>query len=168
MRTWLTRLFWLLVAAYFALVAWSALTLPERVPMHWSGTAGPDEWGSRTAAVIMLTVLGLVIVAIFGTMLVALPRTRSLTWVNVPNKVYWQRPENLPRAMHRVGADLAVIGVLTMAMICAVPVAIVGATRRSDASLPGWAVPVIVAWLALLTGYLVWMVAVRWRVPRDE
>ncbi len=168
MRSWLTKLFWVLAAAYFALVAWSAFALPERVPMHWSGTAGPDQWGSRTAAVIMLTALGLIMVAIFGTVLVAIPRSRSLTWVNLPNKAYWQRPENLPRAVDMVAADLAFIGTLTMAMICAVPVATVAATRRPDESLPGWALAVIVGWLVLLTGYLVWMVAVRWRVPRDE
>ncbi|MDN5765844.1 MAG: DUF1648 domain-containing protein [Humibacillus sp.] len=92
MRSWLTKLFWVLAAAYFALVAWAAFALPERVPMHWSGTAGPAQWGSRTAAVIMLTGLG-----------------------------------------------------------------------RPGASLPGWTLPVIVGWLVLLTGYLVWMVAVRWR-----
>ncbi|OFE16645.1 hypothetical protein BA895_03400 [Humibacillus sp. DSM 29435] len=167
MRNWLTKLFWVLVAVYFALVVWSAFALPDRVPMHWSGAAGPDEWGSRTAAVIMLTGLGLIMVAIFGTLLVAIPRSRSLTWVNLPHKAYWQRPENLPRAVDRVATDLAVIGALTMAMICAVPVAIVAATSRPDASLPGWALAVIIGWLVLLTGYLVWMVAVRWRVPRD-
>ena len=168
MHSRLTKLFWVLVAAYFALVAWSAFALPERVPMHWGGTGGPDQWGSRTAAVIMLTGLGLVMVAIFGTMLVAIPRTRSLTWVNLPNKAYWQRPENLPRALDMVAADLAVIGAVTMALICTVPVATVAATRRPDASLPGWALAVIVGWLVALTGYLVWMVAVRWRVPREE
>ncbi len=168
MHSLLTKLFWALVAAYFALVAWAAFALPERVPMHRSGTAGPDQWGSRTAAVIMLAGLGVIMVAIFGTLLVAIPRGRSLTRVNLPNKAYWQRPENLPRAVDMVVADLGVIGVLTMAMICAVPVTIVAATRRPDASLPGWTLPVIIGWLVVLTGYLVWMVAVRWRVPRDE
>ena len=168
MRTWLTRLFWALTAAYFALVAWSALTLPERVPMHWSGAAGPDQWGSRAETVVLLAGLGLVMVAIFGTLLVAISRSQSLTWVNIPHKAYWQRPENLPRAVHMVAADLAVIGALTMGMICAVPVSIVAATRRPDESLPGWALAVIIGGLVLLTGYLVWMVAVRWRVPRAE
>lgn len=105
MRNRLTKLLWVLVPAYFALVAWAAFTLPERVPMHWTGTAGPDQWGSRTSAVIMLTGLGLIIVAIFGTLLVTLPRSRSLTWVNLPNQAYWQRPENLPRAVDMVAAD---------------------------------------------------------------
>ena len=67
-----------------------------------------------------------------------------------------------------MAADLALIGVLTMAMICTVPVAILAATRRPDASLPGWTLPVIVGWLLLVTGYLVWMVAVRWRVPETS
>ena len=168
MRTWLTTLFWMLAAVYVALVAWSALVLPDRVPLHWSGTAGPDQWGSRTETVVVLAGLGLVMVAIFGTLLVAIPRSRSLTWVNIPNQAYWQRAENLPRAVAMVTADLAVIGVLTMVMICAVPVSIVAATGRPDESLPPWTLPVIIGWAVLLTGYLVWMVAVRWRVPRDE
>ena len=67
-----------------------------------------------------------------------------------------------------VRIDLAIIGALTMAMICAVPVATVAATRRPDGSLPGWTLPVLFGWLALLAGYLVWMVAVRWRVPRER
>ncbi|MDN5789264.1 MAG: DUF1648 domain-containing protein [Micrococcales bacterium] len=167
MRTWLTKLFWALTAAYAAVVAWSALVLPERVPMHWSGTAGPDRWGSRTEAVIMLAALGVIIAAIFGTLLVVIPRSRSLTWVNIPNKDYWQRPEHLARALDMVGTDLAIIGALTMAMICAVPVSTVEAANRPDASLPGWTLPVIIGWLVLVTGYLIWMVAVRWRVPRD-
>lgn len=37
------RRLWVLVAAYFALAAWSALALPQRVPMHWSGTGAPDQ-----------------------------------------------------------------------------------------------------------------------------
>ncbi len=134
MRSWLTKLFWVLVVASFALEAWSAFALPERVPMHWSGTAGPDQWGSHTAVAIMLTGLGLIMVAVFGTLLVAIPRSRSLARVNLPNKASWQRPENLTREVHMVAADLAVI----------------------------------FGWLVLLTGSLLWMVAVRWRVPRDE
>lgn len=160
-----TRLFWLLVAGYLALVAWAATVLPERVPMHWSGSGGPDRWGGRTEAVVMLLLVGILLGGVFGALLHVIPRSRSLTWVNVPNKAYWSQPEHVPRALEMTVVDLGVIGSLTMAFLWAIPVSIVQATERADAALPAWLTPVLVGWLVLVGAYLVWLMTVRWRIP---
>jgi hypothetical protein len=167
MATWLTRLFWTLAAVYLGLVIWAAGVLPERVPAHWSGTDSPDRWGSRAETVVMLVVLGVIMVGMFGLMLVFLPRSRSLTWVNLPNKWYWEQPERLPETRHRIKVDLGVLGCLAVAFSCAVPLTIVDAALSADAALPAWSVWWFVAWLGLFLGYTVWMVAVRYRVPSE-
>ncbi len=159
------RLFWALAILYAGLVAWAAGVLPDRVPAHWGSSGPPDRWASRTEALVMLVVLGLIMVGIFGSLIVLLPRSRSLAWVNIPNKWYWERPENLPRAMRMITGDLAVLGCLSMAFICVVPVSIVQASRTADAALPSWTLPAIVAYLVLIIGYVIWMVAARWHPP---
>lgn len=165
MATWLRRLFWTLAACYAALVVWAARVLPERVPAHWGGTGPPDRWGSRTEAVVMLAVLGVIMVAIFGGLLVLVPRSLSLAWVNLPHKAFWQQPEHLPQAMRMMAVDMGVLGCLALAVSCAVPLAIVAATHSPTAALPGWAMPVFVGYLVLTLGYAAWMVTVRWRPP---
>lgn len=157
----------MLVALYAGLVVWAARVLPERVPAHWSGTGAPDRWGSRTEAIVMLVVLGVVMVGIFGVAIVAIPRARSLTWVNLPNKWYWTRPEHASRTARMLAVDLGVLGCLALVFCCGVPVAIVGATHSPAAALPSWALPGFIAWLVLILGYALWMVVVRWRVPPE-
>lgn len=97
-----------------------------------------------------------------------MPRSRSLSAVNLPHKAYWQRPENRDRAVAMTLDDLGCIGALTMAMLCCVPVSILLASRDPAHRLPGWTLAVIVGYLVLLTGYLIWMGAVRYRPPRDQ
>ncbi len=167
MAAWLTRGFWTLSTVYAALVVWAASVLPDRVPAHWGTSGPPDRWGNRAEAIIMLVVLGVVMVGLFGSLIVFVPRSRSLTWINVPGKWYWQRPENLPRAMQMVAVDMAVIGCLSMAFCCVVPVMIVQASQTPDAALPSWSTAAFIAFIALIIGYSVWMVAGRWRVPPD-
>lgn len=167
MARWLTRLFWALAGLYAALVAWAATVLPERVPAHWSGTEAPDRWGSRTEAIVMLVVLGVVMVGTFGTLISYAPRSLSHTWVNLPFKSFWQRPEHLPQAMRMISVDFGVLGCLAVAFCCAVPVSIVEAAASTDAALPGWTVPVLVGWLVLTLGYTLWMTTVRWRPPPE-
>jgi uncharacterized membrane protein len=167
MATWLARLFWTLATAYAGLVVWAAGVLPERVPMHWSGTGPPDRWGSRTETTVMLVVLGVIMVGTFGLMLVFIPRSRSLAWVNLPNKWYWEQPERLPETFHRIKVDLGVLGCLAVAFSGVVPLTIVEATLSDEAVLPAWSVAAFVGWLALFLGYTIWMVVVRYRVPPE-
>jgi hypothetical protein len=167
MATWLARLFWTLAAVYAGLVVWAAGVLPERVPAHWSGTGPPDRWGRRAETVVMLVVLGVIMVGVFALILVLIPRSRSLAWVNLPSKWYWEQPERLPETLHRIKVDLGVLGCLAVAFSCAVPITIVDATLSPDAALPAWSVWWFAVWLALFLGYTVWMVVVRYRVPPD-
>ena len=167
MAIWLARVFWALAAAYAGLVVWAAGALPERVPAHWSGTGPPDRWGSRTETLVVLVVLGVIMVGVFGLMLIFIPRSGSLTWVNLPNKWYWEQPERLPETLHRIKVDLGVLGCLAVAFSCAVPLTIVDAALSADAALPNWSVTAFFGWLALFVGYTVWMVTGRYRIPPE-
>lgn len=162
----LKALFWTLGLVYAAVLTWAGFVFPERVPMHWSGSGGPDRWGTRTEAIITLVILGLIVMGIFGALIVSVPRSGSLKWINVPGKTYWKRPENLGQAMRKIAVDLSALGCLVMGYICSVPVAIVAAANKPDAALPSWSLVIFIAWLALFAAYGVWMVAFRWRPPR--
>ncbi|EWT06104.1 hypothetical protein N864_24165 [Intrasporangium chromatireducens Q5-1] len=165
MRTGLARLFWGLGVLYAALVVWAALVLPDRVPAHWGSAAPPDRWAGRTETIVMFALLGIVMVGIFAVLLALVSRNSSLTWVNLPNKQFWQRPENLPSARRRLAVDVTVLGCLAVAFSCAVPVSVVLASHTPGGALPSWTAPVLVAWVCLTLGYSIWMSTVRWRVP---
>lgn len=162
----LKKLFFTLGLAYASVLIWAGFALPERVPMHWGGSGGPDRWGTRTEAILTLVIVGVVVIGIFGALIVYVPRSGSLDWINIPGKSYWKRPENLALAMPKIAVDLGVLGCLVMGYICSVPLAIVAAANTPDAALPSWSLVTFIAWLALFAAYGVWMVAFRWRPPR--
>ena len=160
--------FWGLSVLYAVLVVNAAIELPDRVPTHWSGATSPDSWGSRGGTVVMMIGLGVIIIGLFAGLQILIPRNSRFTGINIPNRDYWTAPENISRAREMLRVDLAVLGCLTVAFICALPPSLVSAAAAADHALPGWFFVALGVWLAAILGYTVWMLAVRWRIPTDD
>lgn len=82
------KLFWTLGLAYGAVLTWAGFALPEWVPMHWSGSGGPDRWGTRTEAILTLVIVGLIVGGVFAALIVYVPRSGSMGRINIPGKSY--------------------------------------------------------------------------------
>lgn len=134
---------------WLATVVWLALTLPERVPTHWTSGSVPDGWSSREGALAFSVLLPLV--TIFP--LLWLSRL-ALVWpdgINLPEpaKRWWlDTPERLVRFERLLREDLMLIVASTLLLFAAADVVIGVAAHRPGGMAPGAAFP------AILVGYL--------------
>ncbi len=147
-------------ALYVALLVWSALVLPDRVPSHFDGAGRVDDWSSRTSNLVMWVVLGAVILA--GIPLLArLVAHAGDSSINLPAsyKEYWLTPARREEFTARLQDDTeffsAVTGLL-LAAGCALTTW-VAVTGRDGA--PWW------TFAGGITAYLlftvIWMIQLR-------
>lgn len=144
-------------ALYVALLTWSALVLPDRVPSHFDGAGRVDDWSSRTSMLVMWAVVGLVVLV--GIPLLArLAAIGDGSLVNMPAhyKAYWFDPSRRKEFLARFTDDMEFFSAVT-GLLLSVLLALttwVGATGRDGA--PSW------AFVVLLGGYLA--ITVLWVV----
>lgn len=143
------------VVGWLLSLVWLNLTLPERVPTHWSGGGVPDGWSSRTSAVgfALLLPLATVVPMLWISRLV-------LVWpdgINAPHKEWWlERPRRLIRFERLLREDLMVIVALTLGLFVAISLIIGYAAHQPGGVVPAWWFPVlVVAYLAVLTAVTV-------------
>jgi uncharacterized membrane protein len=126
-------------AAYVVVLAWAALALPERVPMHFDTSGRVDEWSSRTPLLVFWVVIGLVVL-VGVPLLVRAVAAGDGTWVNMPrrSKDYWFAPERRAEFRVRFQDDMEVFTALTGALLVAALAVTtwVGVTGRDGA--PWW------------------------------
>lgn len=139
--------------SWAAVTVWCAVTLPDRVPMHWSGS-GVDRWGGRTEALLFL--LG------FGAASFLLPLLSRLAtaWpdgINVRDKDWWLRtPERLREFERRLRGDLWVVTASMLLTFALVGVVMNVAAHRPNGAVPlAWVVSVALPVL-LAVAYVVW------------
>lgn len=156
---------------YAAATTWAVITLPQApIPTHWSGFGAEpaDGWSSRGGAIAFLVILGLSIATLFAIILVVFARSKTLAGLNVPDKEYWIRPENLPAARRRALTDMGLFSGVMMLYLCTIVVSIVQSSRDPLGRSTGWEPFAFAAWLAATIAWTVWMVRVRWRVPPEQ
>lgn len=124
-----------------AVVVWTvttvivAMTLPDRVPVHWSGST-PDRWSSRIGAMAAFVVGPLVIAAILAVVSSLVVRWPQA--VNVPHKEEWLRtPQRLRTLERRVREDMALFAALAFVFFAFVSVGTAVAARRPGGETPG-------------------------------
>ena len=150
------------VVAYFAAVAYAAVTYPAEIPVHFDVSGVADKFLEKTAAVVVMTSIGVLLVALLSLVGGRLTRG-SLHNVNIPHKAYWTRPENLPTTRLMLRDDLAWIAGCTMSLLTAI---IVVAVSVSDKPFPALGTPGRVALFAFLLavgGRIVHMYTWRYR-----
>ena len=157
------RPFWTAVAAYAAAWLVAALTLPDRVPMHFDLTGEPDRWSGRGAALLTFGLLGVASVVLLGW-LIRRVRRGDLRLVNVPHKQWWlaHRPQELRSLLAH---DLELIATATMGLLTVVLVAVVVGARSEEPALPMWATVAASAYAVGLLGWAAYATVVRYRPP---
>lgn len=137
------------VAVWLVVLVWLVLTLPARVPTHWSSSE-PDDWSSKPVALAFS--VGMML------LLLSLPWLSRLVFlapdlVNAPYREWWT--STVPRVVRferLVREDLMVITGLTMLLLASTEVVIGYAAHQPGGAVPWWIFPVVlVAYLVLLT-----------------
>jgi uncharacterized membrane protein len=90
----------------------SLLFLPENVAIHFGRGGMPDSWASRTFHVVFSTVLMVLLYAGFALSPKLLEGTPA-RYINLPNREYWLREENLPEAIRRMAGLMYSFGIAT-------------------------------------------------------
>lgn len=159
------RAFLLTTVLYAASIVVAAAVLPERVPLHFSGSGEPDRWGSRTEAVLTFGLIGAGLALLLGgsaALMGRLPLRSGI--VNLPHKEWWlATPEREAEARRRLRTDMYGLAAVTMAFLVGV-LGVTVATARSDDPNLGW--PFMVAVGVFVVGVVlgaIWMSVVRYR-----
>lgn len=162
---WSRAAFRAVTPAYVAVLVFLAVTLPDRVPMHFDGAGNADSWGSRTEALVLWTVLGVVILG-GGALLARYATGGDGTWLNLPHKDYWLAPERREAFRRRFESDM--LGFIAWTgLLLIVLMLITGRAADNGGDMPGW-----VFWAAMavyLVGTGVWLgwLLRRYRPPED-
>ncbi|MAY98872.1 DUF1648 domain-containing protein [uncultured Nocardioides sp.] len=150
-------------AAYAGVLLIAAVTLPDRVPIHFGPGGEADRIVGRQEALVTFAVLGLGI-AVLMVGLARWMRRAPLTMVNVPHKDWWTAtPAREARLRARLETDLLGIGALTMVLLVVVQAVTVRAADDPEPSLDPVAVAATVGYVALLLAAVLWIATRRYR-----
>ena len=162
--------FWISVVAGLAttVVAW--FVLPERVPMHFGGSGGVDRWGSRTEDVVTTGAIIGGLALLFWVLTIVVTRApESLLNIPARDKQWWlATPQRRTELNRRIVADLHVIGGATLLLIVGLEVMTMVQAHREHPSLGPWFLIMVAVYLLGVLGYTGYMIAVRYRSPRDR
>jgi hypothetical protein len=148
---------------YAAVVAVLAVTLPDRVPLHFSADLQADRLGSRDQLLLGAVATGLLIAALFGGLARGSHRL-PLDLVNVPHAWHWKRPQHVGELRRRVAADVLTAGTGTLVFLAAI-FALVGRAAVAGTGLSRWTVVLLAAFLIAVLGWCVWLGTRRYRPP---
>ena len=98
------------LAANLILTAISLAVLPDQVAIHFGSGGRPDSWASKEFNATIFIVLEAPLFLLFYYAAV-LPMGVSRKFLNLPNKDYWLREENLALLQRKFGHYMAEFGV---------------------------------------------------------
>ncbi|XVX20510.1 DUF1648 domain-containing protein [Actinomycetota bacterium] len=152
---------------WLAVLVWQWLTLPDRVPTHWSTSSAPDGWASRAGQLwfALLTPLLFVYPMIWLSKL-------CLYWpggINIRHKEWWlETPARLIRFERMVREDMMWFAVLLLLLMTGADISIGIAAHRPGGQMPALSTVLLVA--GSLIGVLAFVIRVshsRYR-PQDS
>ncbi|MEO7130545.1 MAG: DUF1648 domain-containing protein [Dermatophilaceae bacterium] len=160
--------FWLsvLTGLVVTVVAW--FVLPDRVPMHFSGSGQVDQWGTRTEAVVTMGAILGGLALLFWVLIIVIPRIpESLLNLPAPDKEWWlATPGRHAELNRRVVGDLHTLGAATLLLVIVDGVITMSQAHRPHPALGPWFWVIIAVYLVGLLGYTAYMITVRYRAPR--
>lgn len=155
-----TIVFFILYAAYVAMVLTTASQLPERVATHFGFEGRADGWMSRSAYQIFEIALPLVIGLIFtGTS--ALVRFVPAKYVNLPRKDYWLVPERRALTAAMIRSRMTWLACLMTLFFGGLHVLTLEANRVLPAQLPMGGLLMVV--IAFLISLMIWVILLLMR-----
>lgn len=161
--------FWLTVVLGVALTVLAWFVLPERVPLHFGGSGEVDRWGSRAEAVVTTGAMVLGLAVVFQALAVWVPRAPA-SLLNLParDKEWWlATPDRRRQLNQRLEVDLHLLGGATLLLVVAIELLVMSRARQDDPALGPWSWVLLAIYLVAVLGYTGYMVAVRYRTPRD-
>ncbi len=156
-----------LTGAVVTVLAW--FLLPDPVPMHFGGAGKVDRWGSRAEYVATTGALIGGLALLFWILTLAVPRM-SGTMLNIPSRdrQWWlATAERRAELNRRLVNDLNVMGAATIAFIVVIHVFVVVQSQRTQPSLGPLFWAALAVYLIGALGYTGWLIAVRYRTPRN-
>jgi len=157
------RAFWSSCAVYAVVLAVLAATLPGRVPVHFGVDLQVDRTGSRTGLLVVAALAGLLLAALFGGLGRLVGRVR-LDLVNVPHERYWKDPEHEDELRRRMRTDVLALGAASLVLLAG-EFGLIGAAAVAGTGLSAWSPVLLVAFLAGVVGWAVWLSTHRYRPP---
>ena len=162
------KIFWLSVLAGALVTGASWFVLPDRVPLHFGGS-GVDQWGSRAESVGFFASLLAGLALLFWVMVVVVPRVPE-TLLNIPDrdKKWWMAtPERRTELNGMIVCDLYAIGAATLIFFIVVQGFVIRQASETNPALGPWFWVVFSLYLVGVLSYSGYMVAVRYRAPRN-
>lgn len=154
-------------AANIVLTLVSLVILPDNVAIHFGSDGEPDGWAPVWFHVLIF--LGIQVV-LFVTIYFGSRMSLGLhgRWVNLPNKSYWLREENLPRAQERVASTMMEFGTALMLLLFVVGILTIKANLSDPVRLdnelfwPGF--------ILLMAFVLYWCIKflILFRIPKQQ
>ncbi|WP_298806955.1 DUF1648 domain-containing protein [uncultured Pseudokineococcus sp.] len=154
-------------AALVGVLAWSAVSLPERVPRHFGLDGKVTAYADRTTYLVG----GAVLVALVTAVLVGcaqLAQRGHLAWFTVPHGDYWKTPENAPRLRRMVADDVWGLGSATMLLLVGVGVSVVVVADDPRPSLPLWTDVLLISYVVGVLGWSWYLAARRYTPPTSD
>lgn len=142
-------LYWFTFGLYAVLIAWQALSLPDRVPAHMDAAGNVDRWGSKTEHLVMATLLG-GLMLMLGPGMSVLMRKVPRSLVNVPHPEHWKSDEHWPEAQRRMTESMWGFGCITNLFFAFLMISVTEEARGRD--WPGWGFWIAVALFLAATG----------------
>lgn len=147
------------------LVSW--VILPDNVAIHFGSHGEPDGWAPVWFHVLIFLAIQVVL---FVTIYFGSRMSLGLhgRWVNLPNKSYWLREENLPRAQERVASTMMEFGAALMLLLFVVGLLTIKANLSDPVRLDNelfW--PGFILFMAFV---LYWCIKflILFRIPKQE
>lgn len=154
------------IALYAGIAIWVLIAGPDEVVGHF-GTDGESTRLDPTVGFVTgLTVTVAGLVGLFLA-LPALIKRLPIELINVPNRELWDTPELRALLARRMGADLDLIGALTVLLLTGMLV--ISTVAGFGIEIPGWVFPALTAaYLLVLVALLVSMFRGGRYVPPAE
>ena len=160
------RFFWLAVGVFVAGLAVSWVVLPDRVPLHFGGDGSADRWGTPEEAVTEMALVGLLVGVLMFVLAMSAWRL-PFDFVSIPDKEFWQRPENQRVARRRLQDDMYHVGGSLMLFLTAVQAYTVFVADDPRPSFYPWGVVLAVLFVAGLVVALVLRMRFYKRLPGE-
>jgi len=149
----------ILIAAFAAnliLIAVSFALSPDQVAIHFGGGGRPDSWASREFDAAIFLVLETTFFALFFYAGI-LPLGVSRKFLNLPNKDYWLREENLALLQKKFGYYMAEFGVAIFVFFLGIKLLALQA-NLSD--------PVVLNYIWFMVVFVTFMIYTLWWLVR--
>lgn len=136
---------------------------PRRVAIHFDLSGQPDDWLSRSDALVLMSIIGLSGGLIFGLLAAGASRI-PIRMFSVPDRDWWAAtPEREAELRRRMRTDMFGFGGVYLLFLAALTLLTLRASLMAEPHLDGWFVALLVGFAVIVVGWVLYLVRVRYR-----